>query len=88
MIKFRFVTYDREDVDENWIDRTRLDISGKNWSLSIDPYLNNHWEPWLMTMKGYNEWRDVDYFLLNIGWLLGWMFDFDKKREGTWDNWE
>jgi hypothetical protein len=84
------VTYDKEDVDENWVDRTRLDVCGKNWSFSIDPYWNNTIKPWLMTMKGYNKYRDVDYRIINIGWILGWMLDFDKKRNGVWETkyWE
>jgi len=84
------VTFDKEDMDENWIDRTCLDVCGKNWSFSIDPYLNNGILPWAMTHKGYNKQRDTSYWLLNIGWILGWMIDYNKKENGVWETkyWE
>jgi len=82
-VMISLVTYDKEDVNTNWLDRTRVDICGKNWSCSIDPYLNNDLLPWFHRHKGYNEYRDTDYWLLNIGWILGWMFDFSKKRNSV-----
>ena len=76
-MKIKTVTFDEEDMDEGWLDRIGIQISGKRWHSSIDPYINNGWKPWCYFSKGYNEPRQTRYYLLNIGWLIGAMFDLD-----------
>ena len=84
-MKIKVVTIDKEDMDEGWLDRTRVEIWLKDkWHFSIDPYINNSWKPWVLFFKGYNEYRQARYFCLNIGWLAGAMFDLDI-RDGEED---
>ena len=76
-MKIKLVTFDKDDINENWLDRTKIRISSNGWHFSIDPYINNHWKPWCLFFKGYNECRQARYFCLNVGWLIGAMFDLD-----------
>lgn len=85
-IKIKIVTFNKEDVDECWLDRTEIRFSNKRWHFSIDPYLNNHWKPWFMPMSGYNKYTKTNWYCLNIGWLVGAMFEFyiiDEEKENA-----